>query len=233
MPAICGSYARGKAMRLTRLDECGTPVPGPTSTLVSKGFVSVGMTPNYQDPEEITQPDANGDLCIDDQGRPALRWVDLTMVLCNIDPEAISIITGNPLVVNDATPTPSSVGWRLDSELTGTANFALEVWSGKTGQSCGTGGLQYGYWLWPFVVQARIGEATIANAALTLTLTARTSTGSGWGVGPYDVIASAVTPFPEGPLLTPIGPSQHQHFEVTTVAPPTPACGATPLPAAA
>lgn len=215
-------------MRLTRLDECGAPVFGPTSTLTTKGFVSVAMAPNYQDPEEITQTDANGDVCVDDQGNAVLRWIDLTILMCNIDPDAINIITGNPLVVNDATPTPEAVGFRIDTALTGTVNFGLELWSGKPGQTCGATGLEYGYWLFPYIVQARVGEWTVENAALTMTLTARTSGGSGWDVGPYDVRADATLGTPE-PLLTAIGPTQHMHHEVVTIAPPTPVCGATAL----
>ena len=228
---VCSSLARGRAMRLTRLDECGTPVEGPTSTLVTKGYVSVTATPVYTDPEDITQTDANGDACIDDQADPALRWLDLAMVFCLIDPDAINIITGDPIVLNDAAITPEAVGFRIDQAVTGSASFALELWSGKPGQTCGVDATEeFGYWLYPFVKQAQWGEYVVQNGALTITLTARTSSGSGWDVGPYDVIRSAVTPFPEGPLLTPISSTQHVHFETTSATIPTAGCGAIPLP---
>lgn len=225
----CVALARGRRMRLTRLDECGLPDPGPTGTLVTDGFISVAMTPNYQDPEEISQLNANGDICVDDQGASALRWVDLEMVFCRIDPDAINIITGNPLVANDAA-TPESVGFRINSATTGTANFALELWSGVPGQPCVDGDVQYGYWLFPFVVQARVGEWTVENAALTLTLSARTSAGSLWGLGPtaYTVRQDATTGTPER-ILTAIDDTDHIHFEIVTQAPPAAACGATTL----
>jgi len=231
MATRCVKLARASRMRLTRLDACGTPVPGPTGTLVTDGFINVDGAPNYLDPEEITQLNANGDLCIDDQGRPALRWIDLTIVMCNIDPDAFSIITGNPLVVDDATPTTNTVGFRLNGELTGTASFAMELWSGVNGVPCdASGDKPYGYWLFPYVVQARMGEWSIANAALTLTMTARTSTGSGWGTGPdsYLVRGDATTGTPEQ-ILTAIDDTDHLHFETVTVPPPAAACGATAL----
>lgn len=181
-------------MRLTRLDECGDPVVGESSTLVTKGFVSVTSTPNYQDTEEISQPDANGDVCIEDQSDPALRWLDLSVVMCNIDPDAINIMTGDPLVLNNAVPTPEAVGFRIDSATSGSAAFALELWSGKPGQACDpAGNPEFGYWLFPYVVQARWGEWAVANAALTITFTARTSANSLWGTGPYNVRRSAGT----------------------------------------
>jgi hypothetical protein len=233
MATTCVSLARGKMYRLTRLDDCGVPVAGATSVVTSKGFVSVTATPVYQDQEDITQTDANGDTCIDDQSDPALRWLTLEIVLCNLDPFAINIITGDPVVVDDDTPTPNTVGWRWDSAVSGSAEFGLEVWSGVPGQACDPAGFPlYGYWLYPFVVQATIGEYVVENGALTLTLTARTSAGSGWGVGAYDVRRDANTPFAPEPLLTAIGPTQHGHFEVASAPLPTPACGATVYPPA-
>lgn len=230
MATICGSMSRLAVVRFTRLDACGAPDPGPTGTLVSSAFINVDASPQYLDPEEITQLNGNGDLCIDDQGNPQFRWDNLTMVMCRIDPDAINITTGNPLVVDEAV-TPNTVGWRQDASLTGTANFALEVWMRVPGQACDAeGNALFGYWLFPFITQARVGDWSMANAALNMTLTARTSGGSQWGQGPaaYLVRRDAVTDTPEV-LLTAISDDQHLHFEWVTVAPPTAACGATVL----
>lgn len=231
MANTCVGLARGRAMRLTRLDACGVPVEGPDSTLVTGGFVQVVTTPVYQDAEEIQVTNANGQLCIDDQADPALRWLTTAITLCQINPVAINILTGDPIVQDDATPTANDVGFRIDSAVTGTANFALELWSGVPGQACSTGGTeQFGYWLYPFVVQAQFGEWTLGNAGLTLDLTARTSSGSGWDVGPYaDVRRDAATEALEA-LLTPITETQHMHFEVTTAPVPAASCDPTALP---
>ena len=217
-------------MRLTLLDECGAPVEGPASTLVSKSFVSVTVTPNYLDAEEISQADANGDLCVDDRSDPALRWLDLSIIVCITDPQMINLITGDPLVVDDATPTPNTVGFRIDGDLTGSANFALELWSGVTGQACTAGGFTtYGYWLFPWVKDAQWGEWVIQNGALTLTFTARSVFDSAWGVGPYNIRRDATVPATLEPLLTVIGAAQPVHFEFTSAPLPTPACGAVAL----
>lgn len=231
MANTCAGLARGRAMRLTRLDACGVPIEGPDSTIVTGGFVQVVTTPVYQDAEEIQVPNANGQLCIDDQADPALRWLTTAITLCQINPVAINILTGDPIVFNDATPTADSVGFRIDSAVTGTANFALELWSGVPSQACGVGGSeQFGYWLYPFVVQAQFGEWTLGNAGLTLDITARTSGGSGWGTGPYsDVRRDAATDALE-PLLTPITETQHMHFELTSAPVPAASCDPTALP---
>lgn len=229
MPTQCAALARGKMMRLTRLDECGEVVEGLLSTLVTKSFVSVTVTPNYSDVEEITQPDANGDRCIDDRSDPDLRWLDLSIVICTTDPDLVNMITGDPLVLDDAVA-PNTVGFRIDAGLTGSADFALELWSGVTGQGCTTDGFPtYGYWLFPWVTDAQWGEWVIQNGALTLTFTARAVMDSPWGVGPYDIRRDAAVPATLEPLLTAIGPEQMVHYQLTSAPLPTPACGAVPL----
>lgn len=229
MSTICGGMARGRIFRITRLDECGAPVEGLCSTVVTSGIVTVTDTANYQDPEDITQLNANGDLCIDDQADPALRWMDLEIVLCRVDPDIINIMTGDPLVLDDAVA-PNTVGYRIDGGLTGSGNFALEVWSGVPGLPCNPSGfVQYGYHLFPWVKQATYAERTVGNSAYTVTLNARTQAGSPWGVGPYNIRRDAVTPATLEPLLTPIGTQQHYHFQFTDAPTPTDACGCVEL----
>jgi hypothetical protein len=159
-----------------------------------------------------------------------LRWIDLSIILCVTDPFFVNMVTGDPLVVDDAAPTANTVGFRIDSELTGTANFALEMWGGVSGQACDAAGFPtYAYWLFPWVKDAQWGEWTLANAALTTTFTARAVVGSPWGVGPYDIRRDATTPATLEPLLAPIDPTTAMHFQATTLAPPTAACGAVEL----
>jgi hypothetical protein len=221
--------ARGRMMRLTRLDECGAPVEGTCSTVTTDGFVSVTDTPNYQDAEEISVPNANGGLCIDDQSNPALRWLDLAIQMCITDPDAINIMTGDPLVLDDA-GTPNTVGYRIDQSLTGSADFALEVWSGIPNQVCPASGFPfYGYWLYPWVKDVRWGESVVSNSGYLLNFTARTQIGGTWGVGPYNIRRDATLPATLEPLLTPIGTDQPKHFQFVTLAPPASVCGCTEL----
>lgn len=230
MAVVCANMARGKMLRLTKLDACGEIVTGAGASLVTKAFVSGTFTPSYQDAEEINVPDANGDICIADRGDPALQWIDIELVICTVDPTMVNLITGDPLVVDDAAPTPNTVGFRIDTDLSGSASFGLEIWSGITGQACTASGFPaYGYWLFPWVKDAQWGEIVVENGALTLTFTARAVIGGGWDVGPYDVRRDATVPATLEPLLTAIGPTTAMHYEVTSAPLPTPACGAVTL----
>lgn len=229
MATRCASLSRGKMLRITKLDSCGSIVPGAGATLTMKAFVSGTFTPNYLGAEEITLPDANGDLCVDDRSPVALRWVDVALNICTTDPGFINLVTGDPLVVDDAV-SPNTVGFRMDAAVSGSANFGLELWSGISGQACTVGGFpEYGYWLLPWVKDAQWGEFVVQNGALTLTFTARAVFGGNWGTGPYLVRRDATVPATIEKLLTPIGPTQPVHYEVSSAPLPTPACGTTTL----
>lgn len=229
MATTCVSMARGKMMRLTKLDDCGAIVSGAGGTLTAKAFISGTFTPNYADAEEITQQDANGDLCIDDRSPVALRWIDIELTVCTEDPGMINLITGDPVVLDDAA-TPNTVGFRIDGAVSGSADFALEMWAGISGQACTSGGfVNYGYFLFPWVKDAQWNEWTIENGVLTFGWTARAVFNSAWGTGPYLVRRDATTPATLEKLLTPIGATQAMHFEVTAAPLPTPVCGTTTL----
>jgi hypothetical protein len=110
-------------------------------------------------------------------------------------------------------------------------NFALEVWTDLSGQPCTGGGQSYGYALFPWIVDAAVGDFTIQNELLTFPISqARTHNNSLWGVGPYNVENKISAPAGPSPLLTPITALDHLDFHMVTLAPPTATCGAVTLP---
>lgn len=222
MASFCPGVIRGRVMRLTRLDACGAPVIGAATTVVTDGFISVARSDQYEGGDPIRVLNANGDLCINEPGKSQLAQEDLTITLCQVNSDAINIMTGAPLVLDAATPTPNTVGFR---KRCGNADvrFALEVWSDVSGQACADGDKQYWYSLWPLVTNAQFGDDTIENGPLNIVLTASAFCNAGWDVGPYDVVPGAL--LVPGPLLTPIGAQDLYNGELTTIAPPVSACG--------
>lgn len=225
----CFPLIRGRAMRVTRLDGCGATVLGPTSQVVSKGFVTVTLTPVNDEGTTITVVNANGENCINDVPTPRFLNYTAEVVFCNVNPDLINITTGNPIVY-DAAVTPQGVGFGVDSNVDQSASgFALEVWSNTPSSACTPGQSQaYGYFLLPFLKGGTVGDITIGNDAVNFTLTgAATKDGNQWGVGPYNVTknGSGVV----GKLNTAIPTVRHLHLELTTVAPPTEVCGAIAL----
>lgn len=211
---------RGRAMRVTRLDGCGNPVTGPDSVVSSKGFISVGLSPNVETGEAISVPNANGDICISDTPAPKFTGYGVEVALCGVNPNLVNLFTGQPLVY-DGAENPAVVGFRVNSKVNlDDSGFALELWSGVPAAACEPGvGSQYGYLLVPFIKGGTLGDLTVENGPVNFTVTgAQSKDGSGWGVGPYDVVLDG-----DGvpsPLLEPITSGDHLHVQITSVPPP-------------
>lgn len=228
MPTECHSVVRAPAFRVTRLDACGNPVESACSSVVSSGFVQITLTKVFQERQDALRLTANGDICVDKPKAPILRWYEVVVELCQVNPSLINIMTAEPLVENDAVD-PVSIGWDTEVGSADLSNFALEFWVGTEDDACDDGLTVYGYGILPWVYQANLLDVTIANDVVTFTVSGITRDGSPWGVGPYNVLINetGVNAGLPGPLLTPIGANVHKRFFWTTLAPPLADCDCT------
>lgn len=227
MATICHPLVRGTRIRVTRLDECGEPVEGECSQVVSKGFISVGMSDDVEAPTVNNPTNADGDYCYYDQTKPQLNFVNAEIQLCEVDPDLFEMMTGSPLVL-DANGDTS--GFDTDHETYASAFFALELWSrvpATNSAACPPGGQRWGYFLMPFLARGSFGDLTVENAGVNFTVSATSNRGTPWGTGPYDVELDALGA--AGPMITPVAPSTPRRFMFTQVAPPEPLCGCQPL----
>lgn len=228
MANVTWPSVRAKKMRLTRLDECGKPVVGAKSTLVTSGLVSIDVSAEYEDGTENAPKNGNDKFCFIDRMPDEFKYFTLGIAFCGIDPEAWEIVTGNP-IYEDAAGDAVGIKFGRYSEDIETA-FALEVWSDVPGTNCGTGGKRYGYHVWPFIGSGRLDELTLNNETAEFTLgNAITKDGAQWGVGPYNVMLDdAATPAP-GPLVEALTGQDHYLPITTQVAPPADTAGAVAL----
>lgn len=221
MANVCYPMVRGRRMRATRLDGCGNPVLGPDSTIVSSGFVSIALTANIDEGEEINVTNANGDTCVRDTPCPKFQNYSVEATFCDVNPSLLAMMSNQPVFENDG----DVIGFDMDDEISACdAGFALEVWTGVPGDACDPGqtGQSYGYILLPFLQGGVLGDFTIENAAITFTLTgAATKKGNGWGVGPYDVLLTGGVP---SPLPNPLPTTRHLRTFRTALAPPEADC---------
>lgn len=181
------SLVKGRRIRVTRTDNCGRPVFGDESTSVSKGFISVAYTAITNESDEISVPNAAGEICVFEPSETTLVGYSVEIVFCDVDPEVFSQITGNP-VVRDAFGAAVGIDIDLDTDISA-QGFALELWAGSASlDACETDGAQgsYGYLLLPFVKGGIVGDFTIENGAVSFTLTGgKTQKSNNWGFGPY------------------------------------------------
>lgn len=230
MTSICFTPFKVPRVRVTRLDSCGAVVTGSCSQVVTDGIISIEMTKNYEEREEFFVKNGDGQFCVRETNAPILKWIDLTLTFCGVDPDIVNIMAGEPLVESDDADA-TKIGWSTEEGSVNNVNFAFEGWSrlSMASNPCSGAvpGVRYGYTLFPWVVEGTIGDMTLENGAANFVITARTRSQSLWGVGPYNValsdnIATLDTPIP---LLTPIGQRQHHRMFITRLAPPAASCG--------
>jgi len=229
------SVVRGKRIRATRVGNCGLPIQGEASTLVTDGFVTVSFTRTAKDAEDLEQTNADGQVCVADRTPPELKWYEVSIELCNVNPELLSFFTDDPVVLDHA---QNPVGFRSARSVKVDQGVALELWTGTGADDCevpdsddvlqpGANAVNYGYWLAPWIKEATIGDLEIGSSVMTLTLNGITGSPTNWGKGPYNVVATDAQNTP-GRLLTPMG-KEHLHVQRTTIAPPKVTDGAVAL----
>jgi hypothetical protein len=231
MTSVCFTPFKIPRVRVTTLTSCGVALTGSCAQVVSDGIISIAATKEYEDRQEFFVKNGDGTFCVRETNPPILKWINLVITFCNVDPELVNIMTGNSTVADDSA-LAKKTGYNEDENSATLSNFALEGWTRLTNQgiSC-TGGVEYGYVLYPWVKEGTIGDITYQNDTVSFIVNARTSSNSLWGVGPYfvdlsDNAGSLNTPIK---LLTAIGSTTHQRMFVTRQAPPTAACGCAPL----
>ena len=227
MTSVCFTPLKVPRVRITKLNSCGQVVTGSCSQVVSDGIISVQMAKNYENRQEFFVKNGDGQFCVKETTAPILKWINMTYTFCNVDPDIVSLISGEPLYQwNDAAATKS--GWSTEEGSVNNVNFAFEAWTRLSSNSvlC-TGGAQFGYVLIPWNIEGVIGDMKLENGVADFTVTTRTKSGSLWGVGPYNVDKSqnAGTLGNPIPMLTPIGSLQHHRMFITQLAPPAAQCG--------
>lgn len=222
-PVVNGLVIRG-----TKVDNCGRPIYGDGSRVVSDGFVSLALTMNIDDGTAITVNNAAGVQCVNKPAVPKIQSIGGVLTFCQVDPDFYTLMTGQPKVVDPATG--DAVGFQVRSGVRpGDISVALEWWSEVPGAACDEGvTAQWGYGLLQFMQGGVIGDFTIENGAVTFQVSNLvTKDGSAWDDGPYNVVTDA-NGDPAG-LQEPIQNDGHLHVQVTTIAPPEVTDGLIPL----
>lgn len=219
----CFAQVRGSVIRVTRLDAVGNIDPGASAVVVSKKISSVTLDEVTEEGTNIREVNFGGEVCIDDEAQTQVLGYTADIALCGVDPNLITLLTGQPLVRNaagDIVGFDAVTGIDLDN-----FGFALEVWSKISGnQTDSAGNRLWGYTPFPFLKGGRLGGFSFENGAVQFTITgARTRDNNGWGVGPFDVdLDVAGNP---APLHEPLPSNAHYRNIVVSLAPPAAACG--------
>lgn len=182
----------GKRIRVTTLDECGnTPAVGTAdSVLATNGFVTVTLSSEVEDGVEIITKKADGSLCVNERFADSFKRFTVEMEFCGVNPSLLGLVSNAVPYENYA----GEVAGFTVPEGTLSTFFALELWTGLANAVCVPGAESAsGYLLLPFVAGGVLGDIEITGEdAVTFSMSgAYTKGGNQWGVGPYDVVATA------------------------------------------
>lgn len=212
------SLYKSKRMRATLVDAVGRPVFGPESVVVTSGQISTTFTSNVEEGDSISQPNGNGDSCLNVPGTRTYTGETAEATFCKVDFALFELLTGSPVVRNDdGTIVGIKKGTKVDLS---NVNFALELWTGAQTDGAAREGAEgsWGYILAPFLQGGTLGDITIENAAITFTVTGmQTKNGNTWGRGPYnvDLVGGVAAPLNEA-----LDFSDHLQIITVEIAPP-------------
>lgn len=225
--ADCYKLVRGKVARVTKVDRCGSVIPGPLNQVTTEGVISVQYTNNYDAGNPIVVPNVAGKNLIDDTPTPRFRNQTDVISLLGVNPLLVAMLTSQDTWegVVAGTVTGFTIGDDVDPDAAG---FAIETWSGVQGVVCEDGVVRYGYFLQPWLKGGQVDAITWANDAINFTVSnAVTQAPNDWGVGPYDVMLDE-NGLP-APLPRVLGERKHFLSTVVDLEPPADECGAGPV----
>lgn len=231
MTTVCFTPFKVPRIRATLLNSCGAPVTGSCSKVVSDGIISIAMTAEYEPRQEFFVKNGDGVFCVRETNPPILKWINTVLTFCNVDPTLVNLLTAEPIVYDDA-DTPQAIGYTTQEGSAALANVAFEGWTRITGTGVAcSGGTEYGYTLFGWLVEGTIGDVTYENNTANFVVNARTKPNPSWGTGPYYVDYSDATATLNNPiaLLTAMGSRDHKRMFLTRKPPPDSACGCTSL----
>jgi hypothetical protein len=210
---------KGRTLRLTRLDECGVPVIGSCSVIVTTGFVRVTLSAEVEAGQELSAKNAWGEYCVNEKDADIFKWINATIDLCEVDPNVLDMFAGANPIVNGADTIGASFGPTTNADA-----VAVEVWTKQAGQdACAGGTTNWGYFVVPYIKNGRVsGDVTIENAPLSFQVQGQGFPAvDDWGVNPHD----------DNPLLVAGGMPTGDFWAqvVTTVQPPAATAGCTAL----
>lgn len=174
---------KGRRLRITRLDECGIPAYGPAGTIVTSGFITVTVGREEEAGDTYTSKNAWGELCVNEKDPDILKWVNVSVEMCEIDPGVLDIMAGSDVITSGADTIGAYFG--PDPMVGG---YAIEVWTKVAGvDACASGTQEWGYVAVPWLKNGKLdGDFKVENAPLNITLAGQGFPATAdWGLTPY------------------------------------------------
>jgi hypothetical protein len=150
-------------MRVTALDISGN-IDTEKPILNSKGFITVTFSPQFEEGDEITEKAADGSVCVSFKVDDSFTRVDLSLSLCDVDPEVTALLAGGSVILDED---DNVVGYSAPLAGSKVGNpVAVEVWSQAIVAGKPASDAPYWHWVFPYVKVRYEGDREIGNSRL-------------------------------------------------------------------
>jgi hypothetical protein len=158
------SSVQGLALRLTPLTDEGL-VAGNTH-YVTRQFISLSFTPEYEDADEITEKNADGSLCVQYKGNDSFKHVTVSLSICAPEPEMYHTLAGGTLL-GPTGQAAEHLGWAApEVGSTPAPPVCIEVWSRAVVGGKMASVNPYWHWVFPQASLKLSGDRTLENGLL-------------------------------------------------------------------
>jgi hypothetical protein len=145
--------------------------------------ISLSRSPIVSTGETLEQRDGCGNICVSITDADVTTGEDLTLTLCQLDLELISILTGGEVLLDGSAEV---IGVEAPDPSATAPTIAFEAWTkAYSGSSRVAAPRDYWHWVWPGT-QWNIGDWTIERGILQVGLTAKASANANAGSGPFN-----------------------------------------------
>lgn len=149
MAIMCPSAIRGRALRITRNDDCGAPldVSVANSRHATEAFMMFEFSPDVDTGTEIIRKNARGLIRIRDVGTDQLKGLRVRAQFCGINTVALEMLAGLiPLTDNSG----DVIGGVWPREIDPKRNVQIELWSDNDeDEQCLVNGFPYVQFVFP------------------------------------------------------------------------------------
>jgi hypothetical protein len=99
------SSIQAVALRVAKLDPSGAPLVGASNCYATSQFSTATFTPEYDEGDEIQEKGADGSICVYYKVPDVLKRVNISLSICNPQPEITEILAGGTLLTAVTTKT--------------------------------------------------------------------------------------------------------------------------------
>jgi len=219
---VCG-------LRVAQLDPAGVPDVGAVNGYSTDALITAGIALTFADGDAFEIKNGCGSICADFEDCDRLKRAEITLELCSLDSELLSLLVGSSTLFTELT---DSIGWEAPPITAPCSDgVSLELWAkawnvDQQALPAYLGGATPGYFRFFFPkVVFRPGDITLENEFARTPVVGKASANSSMiATGPYD-------DFPVG--VSGAGGITNLYGWFLDGEPPASVCGFIPVPAPA